>query len=514
MVPAFIFFKKMMRYTLLLSAILLMSCSSNESIEDEDILVTVGNRVITTEEFILNYEFGFNQNKMGGNQIRNYLDLMIDELIIAQQGFVLNVDTANHIQEAVQSIKEERAIEEVFNQEVLNKITITEDEIREEINKAAVSFQLKFMPAMSEAQAGFLKQEIDQKGYDAVLAEYSNEMMAEQPEAEDFTTPFMTSDQIDPILLGIVSDLELQTISEPFFYNNQWMLVMVENIKRTPIAPEDYDQQRETYRKVVYNRKAMQGAEVFISEMMQPLNVRTKREVFQPLSKAFFEWFEVEIPTGDLIKAVEQGTENYHMEIGAILDETLVTWSSQEWKVRDFLMHFNPGRYQLRTYELSEFQLVFADVVALVVRDYKLMELAKANAFDQHPEVLRDVELWEQKWVFQETRKHFYEELEFNDTVVQDFYFDNPTLFPFNANGVIDFKNLSDPVKRQVRSKYLTYRLQEYSNQLKDSFPVTINEELFSEIEKQLTTDASLIQTQLLKQNSNRMAFPVVDPNW
>ena len=405
-------------------------------------------------------------------------------------------------------------IEEVFNQEVLNNIEVSEEEIRAEINKAAVSFQLKFMPAMSESHAGYLKQEIDQKGYDVVLAEYSNEMMAEQPEADDFTTPFMNSDQIDPQLLGIVSNLELQTISEPVFYNNQWMLVMVENIRRTPIAPEDYKQQRETYHKVVYNRKAMQGAEVFIAEMMEPLNVSTKRDAFLALSSAFFDWFDVEIPVGDLLKKVEYGEETYHQEIRNILDETLVTWTSQEWTVHEFLTHFSPGRYQLRTYDFADFQTVFADVIALVVRDYQLLELARTNEYNQSDDVIRDVQLWEHKWVFQETRKSFFDDLEFNDSVVQEFYLENPTLFPFNANGVIDFIKLSDSVKRQVRSKYLTYHLQEYSKLLRSSFPVSINEELLAELEAQLATNASPIQTQLLKQNSNRMAFPVVDPNW
>ncbi|MGB0347263.1 MAG: hypothetical protein ACPGGA_07245 [Balneolaceae bacterium] len=506
----------MIKRSYIFIALLFITCTSNNSVTefDDQVLATVGEEVITSEEFILNYEFGFNQNKTGEDQIRDYLYLMIDELIIAQNGYELKIDTTQHIKDAISSMMEERVIEEVFNQEVLNKIEVSEEEIRQEINKAAVSFQLKFMPSMSESHASFLKQEIDQKGYDEVLTEYSNEMMAERPNAGDFTTPFMTSDQINPQLMDIVSDLELQTISEPVLYNNQWMLVMVENIRRTPIAPEDYDQQRETYRKVVYNRKALQGAEVFIAQMMEPLDVSTKRAPFQVLSNAFFEWFDIETPTGDLVKKVENGTETYHQEIEDIFDETLVTWASQEWSVRDFLSHFSPGRYQLRTYEAADFKVVFADVIALVVRDYQLLELASTNQYSESHEVLRDVQLWEQKWVFQETRKAFFDDLEFNDSVVQEFYLGNPSLFHFNANGVIDFVKLSDSMKRQVRSKYLTYHLKEHANTLRESFPVSINEKLLAELEVQLKTNASSIQTQLLKQNSNRMAFPVVDPNW
>ena len=336
-----VFFRSFMtKKIILLLVTVIIGCNSDKTIDEPNsfVLVKIGSKQITSEEFILNYEFGFNQNKSGEDHIRNYLYLMIDELIIAQHGYKLKIDTTQHIKDAISNIMEERIIEEVFNQEVLKNIEVSEHEIRQEINKAAVSFQLKFMPAMSESHAGFLKQEMDQKGYDEIFTEYSNEMMAEQPGAGDFTTPFMTSDQIDPQLMDIISDLELQTISEPVFYNNQWMLIMVENIRRTPIAPEDYNQQRETYRKVVYNRKALQGAEEFVAQMMEPLNVTTKRAPFKVLTNAFFEWFVVETPTGDLVKKVENGDETYHQEIKNIFDETLVSWASQEWSVFDFLI--------------------------------------------------------------------------------------------------------------------------------------------------------------------------------
>lgn len=507
-------FRLKMKKLLLLFVLFYWGCTETTHTNPENILATVGNYAITEEDFLLNYEFGYPQNKLGDDAPRAYLQKMINELLIAQKGFEMKLDTAANIQQAVESIRQEALIQKVFDTYVTDQIEVTDDEIKAEINKAAVSFQLKFLPAQSEAQAFRLKQQVEDEGFDAVLTNFANEMMAGELTENDFITPYMTSEEMDPELLDLVQNLELQTISEPVLYNKQWFLFMVNNIRRKPVAPEDYMQKAETYRKVVYNRKAMQMAEVFVRDLMEPLNVTTHREVFEPFADAMYDWFYVEIPTGDLAKKVRSRNTSYLRKIDDLLVQKLVSWTKDSWTVNEFLEHVSLSRHQLRTGNREDFKAAFSDVIALTVRDFYLIQMGEKDDLNESEVVQKETQQWANKWVYQSARDRFLNNLSFTDEAVQEFYKGKQADYPFNRKEMKAYANLSDVQKRQVRKDYLAFHLQEYADSISSDIPVHINEQKWSDIAAQLDVDRPEIPTQLLKQNSNRMAFPVVDPNW
>lgn len=499
---------------LLFLLVILAGCGKQEKSTAESILAEVGAEVITVRDFELSYEFGFANQVTGDSPQKKYLDKMIAELILAQEGYAQKLDTTSSIQHGVNTIKAERLIEEVFNVKVLEQIEVSDEEIRAEINKSAVSFQLKFLPAQSEPHAQFLKQEVEEKGYSQVLAGFSNEMMQGEIDESDFQTPFLAAEEIDPMLLMEITDLEINQISEPVFFNQQWFLFMVSNIKRQPLAPEDYEAKKETYRKVVYNRKAMQGAERFVEELMSPLDVRTKREVFIPLSGALQQWLIEENPTGNMKLRVISGDKEYHKKIERLFEKTLVEFDGEVWSVEDFLEVFNPGLYQLRPNDQKDFRIQFSDAIALAVRDYQLLKIAQQEELYNKPEVQREIKAWENKWVFQSMRAKFYDELSFSDEVVRDYFNTNKHQYSFSGSTKIKYDDLSEALKTRIRKEYLNTRLLEYVDELKSKYEVKIYEEKLAELKPNNSKKNPLLQVQLFKQNSNRMAFPVVDPNW
>lgn len=504
-------------YKLLLFIFLALSfsfCTKEKQGASDNILAKVGDTEITVREFELNYEFGFADQKMGENPQKEYLDRMIAELLLAQEGYSLKLDTALSIQHGVNTIRSERMIEEVFNVKVLENIEVSEEEINSEINRSAVSFQLKFLPAQSEPHAQYLKQEVEIKGYSQVLFEFSNEMMQEEIDERDFQTPFLKAEEIDPMLLTEITDLEVNQISEPVFFNQQWFLFMVSNIKQQPLAPEDYDAKRETFRKVVYNRKAMKGAEQFVETLMTPLNVRTKRETFLPLANAFQEWLREENPAGNLKQKVESGNKEYHRKIESLFKETLVEFDGEVWTVKDFLGKFNPGLYQLRPNDQRDFRTQFSDAIALAVRDDQLLRIAQKENLSQRPGVLREIKAWENKWVFQSMRNRFLSNLEFNDQVVAEYFESNKKDYAFTGTSEISYSQLSETLKNKVRKEFLNAKLMAFADELKSEYPVTIYEKKLAQLDLSSSKKNPLQQVQLFKQNSNRMAFPIVDPNW
>ena len=127
---------------------------------DEPVLARVGDQVITAREFQLNYEFGYPHLLPAEHRREAYLNHMITEVLLARRGYELQLDTVAAVQRAVQTLREERIIEEVFNHFVLSQIEITPEEIEHEVNKSAVSVEFKFLPAPGRLQALQLRDEL------------------------------------------------------------------------------------------------------------------------------------------------------------------------------------------------------------------------------------------------------------------------------------------------------------------------------------------------------------------
>ncbi|MEO1021989.1 MAG: peptidyl-prolyl cis-trans isomerase [Bacteroidota bacterium] len=477
---------------------------------EPDYVAKVGNQIITPEEFMLNYEFGFPQYKTGDNPKQTYLNKMIAELLLAEEGYRIQLDTLQRIRHGVATITEERLIEEVFQKRVMDNIRISEDELRDEINKSAVSFQFRYLPVGSERQGELVRQKAETEGFEAALASLTNDIGASPLTPDDVQSPYIQADQLDPELLSHLQDLPLNTLSDPIAYQGGWALFEITNIKRTPLSEYDYEQKSVSYRKILFNRKAMEGATEFVSGLMEPLEVRTKRPVFTQLNKAMFEWVQDEIPVHAAEK-VRTGDKNYHTAIRKILPQVLVETSEHNWTVEEWLEAFNAGRYQLRPDNFDQFTSVFANVVALVIRDTELLEIADQEKLEQAEGVKSDIQAWSNKWVFQEMRRQVLDEVPFDNASVQAFFVERASTYGVDTVATPHLIELGELTQRRVRKDYLNYYLQLKIDELTNTYSITINDAVLDTIR---VSGDQRIPVQLFKQNSNRPAFPVVDPNW
>lgn len=479
-------------------------------------MAKVGDQEITREDFLLDYEFGFAQNRIGENSRKEYLNKMITELLLAEEGYSLKADTIRRIRNGVQSIREERLIEEVFNKNVLRKIVVTDEEIRQEVNKSAVSFQFRFIPAQSREQALELKKNAEEKGFDETLKLLTNDFSDYELKPRDVSSPYINAQDADPELLALISNLELNTISDPVQYRDQWYLLEVTNIKRQPLADYDYAQKGVTYRKVLYNRKAVEEGTAFINRIMTPKQVTTKRKTFETLNAALYLWYKDSPPVGNILDQVQKpdSITSYITEIQKILGNPLVEADGKTWSVERFLAEFNPARYQLRPNSFTSFTARFSDVVALVVRDHYLLELAKKQKLEKHEQVQRDIKKWENKWVFQAVRGQILDTLTFTNPAVQAYFVQNASAYGVPFGAVPNYDAMDSLLKRRIKKDFLNHKLLAKAEELKKKYPVKIYYSVLDTLTVTGKNGNPGITIQLLKQNSNRLAFPVVDPNW
>jgi hypothetical protein len=503
---------------LLLLLLILASCQSEKEsgvFPEEEILARVGDEVITIRDFQLNYEFGFPHLMRSDRKKEEYLEKMVAELVLATEGYRRGLHQSESIQNALQTLTEERLIEEVFHQHVLSEIQIEEEEVQEMVQQMAVSFEFSFVPAQNRAHASSLQKELMEKPFEEVVEATFSDTGLGSVTPEQFRSELLPALDIEPELLEELKSLELNTPSEPIKYQNQWYVFIINNIVRDPLSPSDFDEKGVSARKIIYNTKAMEGASRFVSETMQPLQVETIRTPFDSLAALLHEWYSSEdIPAGPLWEAVAEGRDenNSLSEIFELRQQILVTTAGGDWTVQEVLEKLNTGRYVMRAGSYNEFAGRFADVIALVIRDNVLLEMANEDNLAAGAEVKRDLRKWENKWVFREMRTAVLEEVPFSDAIVFE-YVKNQDLYPEELSD----RNPSQFSEEQVnrfRTDYMSDKLMEKAREIQRDFDVKIYYDRLESVEINESAANPNMTFQLLKQHNNRRAFPVLDPVW
>jgi len=497
-----------------LLTILLLTLAGCNSAENNDIILArIGDEIITAEEFQLNYEFGHGHLRRGEDPRRDYLNFMIFERVLALEAEKINLDTSQAVIHAMHTLREELLIERVFEEKALSNVVVTEQEIRDEINRTAVSFQFRFLPARSEEDALDLYEQVLEQGYENVL-EAKKEDFAELNISEsNLRSPLVKAEEMDPVILEVLKDLEINTPSKPAEFQGQWYIFEVVAIERQPLAEADYTQKAPTYRKILYNKKALELATAFVAETMEPLQVVTRRQGFEILNDALWAWYQHETPARNLLHYIEeQGWDTaFTQKLIDNYEAPLVHFDNQNWTLKTFLEHFTPGRYVLRAREPQAFKARLADVIALVVRDAVFLKMAEQERLDEQPQYQRLLALWKDKWMFQAFRNILLDSTAIADAEIKAYYEQKDEEI---AAAFYPYDRLSAQDKNRIKKKMMQESIASYVDSVSALHAIVIDETALDTLLLTVSTVNPYMTVHLLKSNSNKMPFPIVDPNW
>jgi hypothetical protein len=246
---------------------------------------------------------------------------------------------------------------------------------------------------------------------------------------------------------------------------------------------------------------------------MEPLGVATKRAGLEILAATLWDWYREDTPERNLLHYIEEQRLDtpYTRRLLARAAEPLVTFRGETWTIRDFLVHFTPGRYILRPDDPLAFKARLSDIVALVVRDAVLLEMAEKDGLDQSPVVERSLRLWKEKWLFQEYARWLDETHAPTDPDLSaDYDAGTRTL----DEAVVPFDGLTAEQRSRLASRLAGETRRRVADSLLAGEQVWIDEYLLDTLTLNLSATNPTMTVNLLKSNSNKPAFPVVDPGW
>jgi len=503
------------KYFIFIIIIIIGACNKNE--EKDVILARIGDEVITVKDFRNNYETGFPHLKKKPDPKRSYLEYMIKEKLLSIQGYKKGFDNTETVKKYEKELLNELLVEEVFTKEVGSKIKITSEQVKNAITKSKASWKMRywFEPNIKGANAVYTA--MREEGFTEVV----DKILQQNPEIpikpKDLVTQYMTYFDAPEDVFEAVKDLPVGDISEPVFVHGMYYIFQIIDIKRDMITDFDYKNSYEKYRQILYYRQLKKDAGKYITKLMQPKDLKFKSEAFNTVCNAFVEWKksdklqEMDFKTA-VIQADVPSSELYKMK--RTLNNPVLTVDSEEWLIKDILNRNIWGSIKVNIEDKKTIRPKIADAFALEVRNKYLLEKAEELNLAEEPRVQKELKSWKNKWVYKETRKFYTKNINVNDEDVKNYLLEVYKDSIKTADNDTIYQKKFLMAKRHLVIDSIRMELTKKTDSLRQIIPVWINETVLDTIKTVETEKTHLIDLQVYKRSSNRMAVPIVDPAW
>jgi len=512
-----------------LALLLLLSCGEKKEIRggEEQAVARVGDKLITVQEFRRSYETGFAHLKTGPDRKRTYLEYMINEKLLALEGYRLGLHQAEWIRESERMLLNELLIEALIETEVKSKIKVAPEEIRAAINQSKVSFKFRYWVEASREEAHRTMLAMRERGY----AEVVDEKLRGNPELrinpQDLESDYLNGLETPPELLEAIQDLPYGDISEPVFLNDRYYIFQVLDIRRRAVTENEYLAKASTFEQSVFYRKFYAELERYGVRLMESRGVSTPGKALNLLGKALVEWEKSRESSQSYPGAAPMGPAGFKEAVHHApetlpalralrenLSQPFTVYNGGTITFEEFLDYFRPGRIASTAKDKRPFSERLKDAAAEGIRDYFLAAEGRKKNLEKEPGVRAELALWRDKWVYEAAQRHFTREVQIGDEEVKEYFAKNKQRYKTGREEDPALSALYERARRDAYHEASLAALNRHIDLLKERYPVSIYEAALVTVTVIDFRKSRWASMQLYKSGVNRLAYPAVDPGW
>lgn len=500
--------------------LILLSCERGDkrpNLTDEAVVAKIGNQVITAKEFRNDYEVGFPHLRMGPNPKRAYLEYMINEKLLALKGYELGLHQSEYVKNNEQRLLNQLMVEAVLERDVMSGITVTEEEIKNEVNKSKVSFKFRYWVEPTLEKANLIAADMRERGYAEVL----NDIMQSNPEVRinprQYESDYLTPLEVPVEVLNAIKDLPYGDISDPVELDGKYFIFQVLDIRRSGVTENEYNARASTFEQIIFYSKYKEKVNGYIEDLMQPQNVVTKAEAFNLFTRALKEWLNIDRRARGYFPAQVKEATSERPSMKALKEKlhlTFFTHKDGKVSIEEFLPFFNASRFLRQLSKDADLPKILNLEVKNAIRDYFLVQRAERLNLHNAPELQRELNLWRDKWIYDVTRRHLARDLELEEEWLRSYFDENRNLYKTHKDDQPQYASLRKSVEMDAYRHQANLMLKEEVELLKKRFPVEINQAVLDTITVVDFKKSPWATLQVFKGRTGRPAIPMVDPFW
>lgn len=432
-----------MKIFLLCLIVLLPSVQINLSAQsfNQPFVARVGDKVISNNEFLERYEFtpGFKRQikQMEESNKLEFLFTLIAEKLFALEAKNLRLDTTEVIQFSKRAFEKMFVRDKLFQEEVRNKISISEQELLEATIKNNSKLYVKFLFSND-------KQEIDEI-YDYLVQGIPfDSILIESPEYEEQKEPIkVLFGQMEESIEDSLYKMNVGDFTKPILTEDGWYIFkLVNKSQNFFLTAEDKENAEKTIARIVQNRKLIKRQKEFYQKFFGNKKVDVDSKLFKIIAEEISALFDfkkknyiykenqpVHLDASDVLKIEEKlKSEN--------LEKPFIKFDNHPITTKEFI----------RTLAFDGFSSTDCNLKSILAKlDFQTKRIIEHELFyreglkrgyNKLPEIQNEVERWTDNYLFQMLQNQIVDSIQVSDQELRDYYelMNQPKEFPIVVN--------------------------------------------------------------------------------
>jgi hypothetical protein len=394
-----------------LSKIVLFICiliSSAIYSQEKDVLVKIGDKTITSNEFIRRAEYTLRPSYCKGNtnlEKKIVLNSLIAEKMLAiEAGGNNSFITSPQVETFLLGRKEQIMRLFLYNDEVRNKVKVDSDKVKKAFKYAGREYKISYISLTDSLVVKQLENELlkEKRPFEKVLHENYN--LKEIPEKKVAWNKIEHPLILDSLFTkkhnvgDIVGPIKIEDNYQMFLKINGWTnnsAITEQHISNRYNTVKNTYEEIELYKAYVdYVRQIMRGKklkfnkDIFsnFADLMGPIYMKDKKEQENIFEEGVWNYKNDEIKL-----------QNAKPDLDQIKDKALFSFDNKDWTVDDFLKEIkkHPLVFREKKFSKEKFGEQLQLAILDVIRDKCLTEKAYEKGYDTLPDVVHEIMMWE-----------------------------------------------------------------------------------------------------------------------
>lgn len=480
----------------------LFSESNQDSVKKDDIVARIDTLKITAEEFYYSYEFGPAFPKREKDSKAVHLKYLINEKLLAQEGYKTGVMNQADVAGEYNDINSDLAAEEMFRQEILPGVKVSDDEISKVVAKKLVDYDIRWLYSPDEKSASYQLERL-KKGitFDSLFnTQLNDSVFINDRQMKSSLYDIYTK---NPLLAGIIDTLQEGVIPPPIHTDDGWYIIKVDNIERNLITGEaENNKLRSESVEGITKSKMGILSDQFIRNLFDNEKPVIKREAFIFLRSylgkfvldpgKYSEWgLGVKLDSALSSLGLKRGDSYPGI--------TLVKGKEYNFSLDEFIEWYrNRAEYiKFSDDDLGSFSRSLENMIWLMVRDRMLGEKAVEGGYNNSGWVKKQASWWKDKIAYAAYRNRLEKTISLTS--------DEVNLVKEKKKSEADI--MSEELSKKVLHKVL---------QLRQEHKVVINKDVLDKLKVSSENDKKAIDIYFIKRGNliPRTLFPSIDNDW
>jgi peptidyl-prolyl cis-trans isomerase C len=421
--------KRRYKYHLILTLFVLILLTTENLPQSDKTVATVGNHKILFEEFKHRFELtpGFSLGTKGNeiSEKQNFLFTLIAEYLWAEEANARGFDTTLIMRFTFPAIQKMYLRNELFKQEIESKVSVTEKELLQAIEKEKYKLILNFIHSNDSTEIfSLFKQLKSGINFDSIFSKRDEALLQSIPLE-------VTFGKLDSELESFLYELTKGSYSIPFLKKEGWFIYYLRDKVDNIVQGKDIKQRISNTKSILNERRTDEVYQQFYKKFFSNTKIETNGDLFWSLFDKINEIYS-KVKNNDSINS----KQSYKISVGDIrsiekafgadtLSMTFIEIDNQKLSLQSFIRNFifdgfysEPVSDQVLSAKLNQRVRTFIEQELLAIE-------AEKRGLQNIPEVKSAIERWKKFYLAEEFRYSFTDSIKISQQEVEDYYIES-----------------------------------------------------------------------------------------